>query len=144
MFGLLFYSSNHIESTKEYFDNLSLQIIEIKNPDSLDWNKNPFKKPNRTWLGSILRPSLFFTLRDHKIIVVKDVTENEIRIFWRQAESNIFLSGSIHFLESLDLTADELEKYKQKIVVISNKCPACGSDVKDSDKNCPECGLNYQ
>ena len=89
--------------------------------------------------------SFIATRSEYKIIGFSQ-NENKHKIYWAELLSWFppFGKRVFNFIEEKDSEIlNETEKaYSKKIIVVTNKCPACHSEITSNDTQCKNCGLN--
>ena len=133
---LLFNPKLDFNKTYKYLDSQNCVFIEYKGIDKTEINK--FKKDNTDYFDL-----LAFTSRFKVIAKVKD--EKRLKIFWVEIKSwrSLFTKTKTEYIEETDieLIKKAEESYFNDIINTDDNCPACKSEIKQTDNICPDCGL---
>ena len=124
----------------DFLDKKQCSFVEYKSLNKKERERNVFKQTNGlTFDGFVSGKS------EYKIIGFYQ-NQNEYKIYWTELQSWFppFGKRVLNFIEEKDSELlNELQKeYNQEIINVTDKCPACNSEILTNETECENCGLN--
>lgn len=137
------------DEIRQYLLDHSLELMEIRFPNNIDWKDNCFAKPPIISISlvqfRINGIPITWTDRKYKIIDAIDKKGRETRV-WLEIETNYFQKPILTFKQvrrskffdppSVDVS--------ENITIVRDRCPACGWKLSGGETECPECELHFQ
>lgn len=130
---------------ENYLSINGLTLQNIYSPKEKDWKNSPFKKPEIFGFN-------FFVIKFNGAIVIwnalkyKVVQTNEGKKIWVEIKTTYFKKPILIFKigEKSKTIKSKNHILNNNIRKVSEICPACGFHISEIDKECPDCGINFE
>lgn len=134
---ILFKSKLNLNDVFKFLENIDCVYVDYR--DAKKNEKINFSQNTKTLLDSIAFISRFK-------LIAKEKNNKKLRVFWVEIKTwySFFIEPKTRYIEETNVNhIREVEnQYFDKIIYISNSCPACDFKIKDTDNVCSDCGLS--
>ena len=137
------YLRTYKNEIRTFLGNRNYVLVDTKNPDKKDWLRSPFKKPSNFKFSFIYTTPMNWSKTEYlKIIGCKGELKQE---FWLEIDTAYFHKPTLIFKDGHKINKNDLENTEtNNIILVKDKCPACGHHLLDNENKCPECGLSFE
>lgn len=142
----LFYNRNlrtYKNEIRTYLESKNYVLVDTISPNDKDWQRSPFKKPPKLGFSFIYtRPNNWSKTEYLKIIGSKG---EKLQEFWIEIKTTYFHKPVITFKDGNKINNKEIKNTEtNNIILVKDKCPACGHKLLENENKCPECGLFFE
>ena len=142
----LFYNRNlrtYKNEIRTFLESKNYVLVDTISPNDKDWQRSPFSKPVKFEFSFLLTHPLNWNNTEYfKIIGNKGEKNQE---FWIEINTTYFHKPVLTFKVGHKININDSENtYTENIIIVKDKCPACGFMLFNNEKICPDCGLNFE
>jgi hypothetical protein len=140
LYPLFFKPKIRTSEINGFLNEKECSLIEYKTLNSKEKQRNIFDHKSGLTFDKFVSAK-----SEYKIIGFSE-KENKHKIYWTELKSwfQPFGKRTLNFIEEKDSELlNELTKdYNQEIIDVTDKCPACKSEILKNETECKNCGLN--